>query len=77
MNKQRLMELAGITEAKHSSDTGRHWAVASYVDGHFYVTAPFKSREEAEKYIEWEMVEFDIDVVEHRGEVITIEEPQW
>ena len=76
MNKQRLLELAGITEARHASESDSHWAVVTYDDGEFYVVAPFKNKAEAEKYVQWEVKEFDLDE-EQVGQITMIEPPAW
>ena len=78
MNKQRLLELAGvvITEARQAGQPVLWYGTASMDDGQFLITAPFKSIQEARKYIEWEKQEFDL-TDEETAEVITIEPPAW
>lgn len=77
MDKQRLLELAGVvTEARQAGQPDMFYGTAIYDDGQFMITAPFKSKKEAAKYAEWEMDKFDL-TEEMRAEVILIEPPQW
>jgi len=70
------MKLQQIDEARQAGQPDMFYGVATYDDGQFTVVAPFKSKEEAAKYAEWEMDEFDLDD-DMRAEVIMIEPPQW
>ncbi len=70
------MKLQEIKEARHIASSGQMYGTAIIDDGQFMVTAPFSSSEEAKRYIEWEMKEFDLED-EHRAEVIFIEPPGW
>ena len=70
------MKLQQIYEARQAGQPDMFYGTAIYDDGQFMITAPFKSKSEAEKYIEWEMKEFDLEE-EHRAEVISIEPPGW
>jgi hypothetical protein len=76
MNKQRLLELAGITEAKLAGSDG-NWVVCTYGDGYFYVTGPFANEQEANRYIEWEVEEFGLEAEEDKAQAVKVEDPQW
>ena len=77
MNKQRLLELAGIVEAKYTRGGGDVFVTWSFEDDELYLHGPFHSEEEAQKYIEWEMREFDIepDMEEHVPRIAQVYPP--
>ncbi len=70
------MKLLQISEAGHARRPDTFYGTAVYEDGEFIITAPFKSKEEALRYVEWEMKAFDLEE-EHRADVISIEPPGW
>jgi len=70
------MKLQQITEAGHAGKPDMFYGTASYDDGQFMITAPFKSEEEAKRYVEWEVEKYQLDE-EERAEVIAIEPPGW
>lgn len=70
------MKMRELNEVKQAGQPDMFYGVAVYDDGQFNVVAPFQSKKEAERYIEWEMEEYDL-LEEHRAEVITIEPPAW
>ena len=75
MDKQRLLELAGITEAKYaSSDT--KFVVVTYADGDFNVIGPFNSEVDAKRYVEWEITEFELEE-DYYGVVTAVMDPEW
>lgn len=75
MDKQRLLELAGITEAKYaSSDT--KYVVVTYGDADFNVVGPFNSKTDAERYVKWEIEEFEL-IEEYFGKVTAVMNPEW
>ncbi len=78
MDKQRLMELAGvvITEARQAGASEHKYVVVTYDDGYFNVVGPFTSEKEAEKYVKWEISEFDLHE-EHYGKVTEVMGPEW
>lgn len=75
MDKQRLLELAGVTEAKYAGG-GQTWVVVTYDDGQFNVIGPFHKEDEAERYVRWEVEEFELEE-EHFGQVVEVYGPEW
>ena len=57
MNKQRLMELAGLTEASYHGSGKTLYAVCHIYDGQITAYGPFNSEQEAESYLREELEE--------------------
>ena len=73
MNKQRLLELAGITEAGYASaEPG--FVLVHFDDGYYDIEGPFRSEEEATKYRRFVIQNFGLDE-EEVGEVVQISRP--
>lgn len=80
MNKQRLMELAGINEASRLGASGDLFVVWTFEDGQLNLIGPFSSEKDAQRYIKWEAEEFDLDdewSKELLGKVGQIYPPEW
>jgi len=73
MDKQRLLELAGITEAGYDSPEPG-FVVVKFEDGYFDIEGPFRSEEEATKYRRFVIQKFGLDDDEV-GEVVQISRP--
>ncbi len=75
MDKQRLLELAGITGAKYaSSDT--KFVVVTYAYGDFNVVGPFNSEVDAKRYVKWEITEVELEE-DYYVVVRAVMAPEW
>ncbi|KKM66299.1 hypothetical protein LCGC14_1482630 [marine sediment metagenome] len=50
MDKQRLMELAGINEVQYAGAASQVWVIVEYMDADFEVTGPFMSKRAADQF---------------------------
>lgn len=76
MKKQRLLELAGVTEARQAGASEHKYVVCTYDDGYFNVVGPFPSEKEAERYANWEVGQFGLEEGE-KGQVSMVQGPEW
>ncbi len=70
------MELTDIIEARQAGADSVKYVVVTYDDGYFNAVGPFASEKEAEKYVKWEIGEFDLHE-EHYGKVTMVQGPEW
>ncbi len=75
MDKQRLMELAGINEVQYAGSDSK-FVVVTYDDGEFNVVGPFNSEKDAKRYVKWEIEEFELHE-EYYGNVTRVMDPEW
>lgn len=74
MNKQRLLELAGITEAKQAGVEGAFVIVGPHNET---IIGPFVSQEQARKYVQWEIEHFELEDEELHGRIEKVYPPEW